>query len=151
MVKAKCRWQKTGLQFNGEAGGFSVALDGNPSETAASEGSFGPTPKQVALVSIAGCSAMDVVSLLQKNKQAVSEFWIDCETDTTARHPKVFTDVQLSYHISGQVETSQAVEAVRLSMTRYCGVSAMFSKAVAIHYKVILNGADIYQDLAKFD
>ncbi|MEK6554197.1 MAG: OsmC family protein, partial [Bdellovibrionota bacterium] len=82
MIKAKCRWDSN-LAFTGEAGGFGVAMDANSSDTAASEGALGPTPKQLALLSIAGCSTMDVISLLHKHKQSVTEFWVECETDTT--------------------------------------------------------------------
>lgn len=149
MVKTKCRWQ-SGLAFVGEASGFGVSMDSNPSETSADEGAQGPTPKQLALLSIAGCSAMDVVSLLQKYKQEPSEFWIDSESDTTEKHPKVFTGVRLVYHIRGQVTPENATEAVRLSMTKYCGVSAMFSKAVDISYSVNLNDEIILEDKAQF-
>ena len=150
MVKAKCRWQKSGLAFTGEAGGFGVALDGNPSETAAQENANGPTPKQLALISIAGCSSMDVISLLQKHKQPVEDFWIDCETDTTSTHPKVFTGVKLAYHLAGAIDRNRAIEAVQLSMTKYCGVSAMFAKAVSIDYVVYLNNEKINEAQAKF-
>ncbi len=149
MIKAKCRW-KSGLAFTGEAGGFGIEMDGNPSETASAEGANGPTPKQLALLSIAGCSTMDVISILQKQRQKVDEFWVDCETDTTATHPKVFTGVELIYRIRGEVEPRKAIEAVGLSMTKYCGVSAMFAKAVSINYQIDVNGAIVHKDSAKF-
>jgi putative redox protein len=149
VIKAKCRWQSH-LSFTGEAGGFGVAMDANPSDSAASENATGPTPKQLALISILGCSAMDVISLLQKYKQNVTEFWVDSETDTTKEHPKVFTGVSLVYRLRGEIEETRAIEAVKLSMTKYCGVSAMFSKAVQISYEIDLNEKMIYKDVARF-
>lgn len=110
----------------------------------------GPTPKELVLAGIAGCSAMDVISLLHKYKQPVKHFHIESETDTSEGHPSVFTKVTLKYRLEGEIDADKYKEAVHLSMTKYCGVSAMISKACPIFYEIYLNGQLIHHDRAQF-
>lgn len=110
----------------------------------------GPTPKELVLAGIAGCSAMDVISLLHKYKQPVLHFHIDTETNTTEGHPAVFDKVMVKYYCKGDLDVEKLKEAVHLSMTKYCGVSAMISKACDIFYEVYLNETLVDQNKAQF-
>lgn len=108
-------------------------------------------PKQLLLSSLCGCTAMDVLSLLKKHKQALEAFEIVADAEMSASgHPKVFTKVHLSFLVAGLVDAEKLKESVRLSQTQYCGVSAMLSKATPISYSVVLNGADIASGVANF-
>lgn len=111
----------------------------------------GPTPKELVLAGIAGCSAMDVISLLHKYRQPPTRFYVESETDTTAGHPSVFSEVRVKYFCEGEVSADKLKEAIHLSMTKYCGVSAMICKVCEIHYEVYLNSTLIQQDKAQFE
>jgi putative redox protein len=111
----------------------------------------GPSPKELLLTAVLGCTAMDVLSLLKKNKQIVRGFSIGGEADTRAEHPKIFTDVRIDYVMTGEIAAEQAIEACRLSMTKYCGVSAMISKVVPINYTITVNDVLVHRDQANFD
>jgi putative redox protein len=134
-MKIECQWNEK-LKFTATADSHSVTMDAKaPMGT-----DGGATPKQLLLMAICGCTGMDVVSLLKKYKQEASSFSIDAEANATTSHPAVFTDINLVFNINGEVEATRAAEAARLSMTKYCSVSAMVSAAVPIHYRVVVNG-----------
>lgn len=112
---------------------------------------LGMNPKELALSALSGCSAMDVISLLTgKHKKSVTSFEIKATTEQTDSHPKVWTKVHLVYEINGDATPREATEAVMLSMTKYCGVSAMISKAVPITYEVMVNGEKAGEGEARF-
>lgn len=111
----------------------------------------GPNPKEYVLAGLCGCSGMDVVSLLKKYKVAYDSFDVTAETELTSTHPIIFSEIHLYFKISGSlVDTTQFQKAVELSMTKYCGVSAMLSKAVPIHYHIVSNGQEVQMGLANF-
>ncbi len=110
------------------------------------------TPKQMLVAAICGCTGMDVVALL-KNKyhQALSKFEIEAEASLTeGAHPIVFKEVQLVFKIEGALEKEKVLEAITLSQTKYCSVSAMLSKSFPIHYIVQLNSENIGVGSAQF-
>ncbi|MFP5519468.1 MAG: OsmC family protein [Bdellovibrionia bacterium] len=112
----------------------------------------GPTPKELLLTSITGCSGMDVASLLKKFRQPIKSFKMLADTHTTEGHPSVFAEVNISFVVeAGEgVEAEKVIKAVTSSMTKYCGVSAMIAEVCPIHFKVILNGTEIYAADASF-
>lgn len=98
-----------------------------------------------------GCTAMDVVALLKKYKQSVEALEVEVDvTPTQGKHPAVFEKAVLTFLVKGQVEREKLNEAVMLSMTKFCGVNAMLSKALPIHYRVILNDEEIGTGQAQF-
>jgi putative redox protein len=145
-MKLQCTWSDK-LKFTAEADHHRVEMD-----TKAPLGTdTAMTPKQLVLAGICGCTAMDVVSLLKKHKQPVESFTIEADAPTTTGvHPAVFTEVKLGFKLVGQLEPETVLESVRLSQTKYCGVSAMISKAVPISYVVELNGKTIGSGNAEF-
>jgi putative redox protein len=134
------------MKFIGEAGDLRVTMDA----TAPLGTDAGPSPKQLLLMSVLGCTAMDVIALMRKHKQNVTEFNVSGEGNLTETHPKIFKELNLIYDLHGEIDPEKAKEAVRLSMSQYCGVSAMVSKAVPIRYTVKINGAVIAEDHARF-
>ncbi len=135
------------MRFTAEADGHRVEMDTkSPIGTDAAL-----TPKQLLLAGICGCTAMDVVALLKKYKQLPSSFRIELDASTTdGPHPHVFKEVKLIFKLAGEIEPAKLLEAVTLSQTKYCGVSAMVSKAVPISYVVELNGNTIGTGKAEF-
>lgn len=109
------------------------------------------TPKHLLLAGISGCTAMDVIALLKKYKQPVESLEVDADTDlTTGSYPVVFKEIKLVFKLKGQIDASKALEAIKLSQTKYCGVTAMVSKSVPVSYTVELNGESIGSGLADF-
>ncbi|MFH1052424.1 MAG: OsmC family protein [bacterium] len=88
------------------------------------------TPMEVMLQSLAGCSGMDVVSILRKKRRQIDEFWVDIEGERAEEHPKVFKTVHMIYNLkSPDAEEKDLIRAVELSQDKYCGASAMFKLA----------------------
>lgn len=138
-MDAKVIW-KNNLAFEGSAdSGYIIPLDGSGS--AGGEGK-GFRPLELLAVGLAGCTAMDVISILQKMKQEVTNFEVKFSGDRSEEHPKVFTSIRLEYLITGKNIDRTAVEkAVNLSETRYCAAEAMLRKAAPIQSRItILEG-----------
>jgi putative redox protein len=112
----------------------------------------GPNPKEYVLAGLCGCSGMDVVSLLKKFKIPFDSFDVQAEAEMTNSHPIVFSEVRLNFKVTGAaVERAQFLKAIELSLTKYCGVSAMLSKSVPIHYTAQINGEAVGSGQAKFE
>lgn len=94
---------------------------------------LGFSPKALLLSGLAGCSGVDVVDILKKKKVEFGSIEIVTEAETTDTHPKVFTDITIIYKVQTAAENLEKVKhAIELSLTKYCGVSAMLSKNSAI-------------------
>jgi putative redox protein len=97
----------------------------------------GPSPKQLVLAGLAGCTGMDVASLLKKMRVEYDSFEIYTEADLTEEHPKVFSEIRLVYRFKGEnIDKAKVEKAVNLSKDRYCGVSAMLKKNSPIHFRI---------------
>lgn len=139
---------KDGMEFEGVAENHIVSMDAKTpiGKNAAA------TPKELVAMGLGGCTAMDVIALLKKYKQPPQTFRIDVEiVPSTGAHPIVFEKAILSFLVEGDVTAEKLIEAVQLSQTKYCGVSAMLSKSFPIEYRIILNGSEIGTGTAKFE
>ena len=97
----------------------------------------GPSPKKLLLSSLAGCTGMDVVSLLKKMRVTISGFEMDIDADLTEEHPKVYSEIRLVYRFYGVDLNKEKIEkAVRLSQEKYCGVSEMLRKNSPLNYSI---------------
>jgi putative redox protein len=114
----------SGIAFESQVDGFTVSMD------SADEGtSKGPSPKKLMLLSLLGCTGMDVVSLMQKMRVPFDHFRIESVAPLTEEHPKVFKSVHLTYIVTGQnIKREKVEKAINLSQERYCGVSIMLKK-----------------------
>jgi putative redox protein len=110
----------------------SVAPEGNVMIDAAPEvggQGKGLRPKAMMLTALAGCTAMDIASLLKKMRAEVANFKIEVEANLTDEHPKVYNKVKVTYYFYGTDFKKDKIEkAVNLSVERYCGVMEMFRK-----------------------
>ncbi len=110
--------------------GVAVHIDSKPAEGVQRQGA---SPMELLMISLAGCTAMDVVSILRKKRQNVTGFQILIHGDRSDDHPKVFTEFQLEYVVRGVAVDPEAVErAIQLSVENYCSVHAMLHKAATI-------------------
>lgn len=115
---------RDGLNFHA-VGGSGYRFDFSGSSPAE-----GGSPMEVALLAAAGCTAMDVISILQKKRQKVTDFAIEVSGQRAEEHPKVYTEMSLTYVVKGEAVDPEAVaRAIELSMTKYCSVSIMFKQA----------------------
>src|SRR5690606_30221552 len=106
-----------GLHFTGTAtSGFSIQLGGN------AEGvKQGLSPMELLLVSLAGCTGMDVISILQKKRQDVTDFQIHVDGDRAETYPKVFTDIRVHFVVRGRdIDPTAVARAIELSRDKYC-------------------------------
>ena len=93
----------------------------------------GVSPMELLLHAVAGCSAMDIISILQKKRQPVKTFTIEVNGDRATEHPKIFTKMEVVYRVSGVGIDPAAVEqAINLSTDKYCSVIAMLKKSCEI-------------------
>ena len=106
-----------------------------------SNGGFGP--KALLLSGLAGCSAIDVVDVLEKMRVSFTHLKVDAEAEQTEEHPRVFKDIQLTYFITASEEArDKIIKAIELSLDKYCGVAAMLKKNSAIHYTLIIEAGN---------
>ncbi|MEN6300226.1 MAG: OsmC family protein [Anaerolineaceae bacterium] len=135
-MEAKVTW-KSRMSFEGAAeSGFSVPLGADSSVGGDNDGL---TPMELIAIGLAGCTAMDVISILKKKHMDVTNFEVRAHLDNADEHPRVFTHATLNYVVSGHaVEESALVRAIELSATRYCPAQAMLSKAfpIALEYEI---------------
>ena len=146
-MKISTEWKEKML-FTSGAGEHSVLMD-----TKAPIGTDKAlSPKQLLLSAITGCTAMDVVAYMRKHKQELKEFRIEADAQTTeGSYPVIFKEVHLQFFLDGNIEPAKAIDAVTLSETKYCGVSAMVSKVVPIRFTIFVNGTNVHQGQAKFE
>ncbi|MDO9576272.1 MAG: OsmC family protein [Candidatus Cloacimonadales bacterium] len=129
------------MAFDAELNGHHFVIDAD--EKTGGE-NLGPRPKGLLLSSLAGCTGMDVVSILKKMKIENCVFNLEVTADSTEEHPKTYHTIHLNYIFEGNdLPVDKLKRAVELSETRYCGVSAMLRKAAEIKTRIILNGKDI--------
>ena len=126
-MDAKVTWSQ-GMSFTGSADtGFNVPLGAHPSVGGANDGF---RPLELMAVSLAGCTAMDVISIIQKKKQDVTAFEVQVHAEQKNEHPHVFTKAVITYLVTGHnVDEAALLRAIELSATKYCPAQSMLAKA----------------------
>ncbi len=102
----------------------------------------GARPIELLLAGLAGCSAMDVISVLQKKREPVLGLEVDVEGTRAADHPMIYTDISMVYRVKGKVNPAAVARAVELSTTKYCGAYAMLSKSAHISTRFEIEGGE---------
>jgi putative redox protein len=140
-MEAKVVW-KSRMSFDGTASrNFTVPL-GTSAASGGDEDGF--SPMELLLVALAGCTAMDVISILEKKRQDVTSFEVNVQGERAEEHPRVFTNIVLEFIITGHHVDRAAVErAVELSATKYCSAAAMLGKVANIEHKITVLEAEI--------
>nr|AOE13688.1 OsmC/Ohr family protein [uncultured bacterium] len=100
----------------------------------------GFAPKALMLSSLAGCSGLDVVSLLEKMRAEVANFKIEVTAELTDEHPKFYNKVKVDYHFTdSELQPAKIQKAVNLSVTKYCGVMEMFRQFADVEIEIFLH------------
>jgi putative redox protein len=129
-MNAQVQW-KGRLTFQGTAdSGFEVPLGSYP-EVGGDDDGF--RPMELMALSLAGCTAMDVISILNKKREKVSDFQVKVKTERAKEHPKVFTKATIEYHVAGtEVAENSLTRAMELSADAYCPAQAMLGKVIPL-------------------
>ena len=129
-MKARVQWLD-GRAFVGESGsGHAVVMDGAPE---AGGRNIGVRPMEMLLLGLGGCTAFDVVMILERMREKVTALDIALEAERAAEDPKVFTAIKLIYKIRGhKLKPANVERAVNLSAEKYCSASIMFGKTATI-------------------
>ncbi len=121
--KVILNWQE-GMTFEGEVNGHKLVIDADEKVGGKDKG---PRPKALMLLALAGCTSMDVVSILNKMRMPYDTFSVEVESNKTEEHPVVYTEFKIVYRFKGKnLDLDKIRKAVELSQDRYCGVSAMY-------------------------
>jgi len=130
-VKARLEWKEK-MQFVGQAGDSpSVILD-NP------DGKTGPTPMEMVLMGIAGCTAMDVISIMRKKRAHVTGFQVNITGERADDHPRRYTKVFIEFVLEGKGLSPKDVErSIEVSATKYCSAIASVSAPVETSYRIV--------------
>lgn len=125
MVEARVDWLKEERFIGAASSGHGVVVDGGPAKIASS-------PMELVLIGLCGCTAIDVVSILRKKREAFTALSVRAEAERAPEPPTVYTRIHLVYTVTGPVSHKAVEDAVRLSQEKYCSVSAMVAKTAAI-------------------
>jgi putative redox protein len=140
-VEIRAAWQG-GLTFEGsDSTGATIRMASPPS------GESGASPMEILLMALAGCTGMDVISILEKKRQPAKSLEIRIRGMRTEEHPRVYTDIELEFILRGEALTPEAVaRAIELSEKKYCSVGGMLAKSARIHstFQIIPPGEDAH-------
>ncbi len=127
--EVKVNWLEN-MAFEANINGHKIILDA--AEQVGGE-NRGPRPKPLMLAALAGCTGMDVVSILKKMRVELEDFNVIVEGDLTEEHPKYFSRMNVIYEFKGKdLQLEKLKKAVSLSEERYCGVSALYKKVIEV-------------------
>ena len=133
-MKARVKWVEQ-VAFVAESGsGHAVVVDGAPE---AGGRNLGMRPMELVLAGAAACTAFDVVWILKRARQPVSDCIVEADAERAAQEPKVFTRIHLRYAVAGRgLDAKQVERAVKLSKEKYCSATIMLGQAAEISYEV---------------
>ena len=139
-MKSTIKWVDD-VMFVGEAGsGHAVVIDGPPE---AGGRNAGIRPMELVLTGLGACSAFDVVSMLKKSRQDITDCRVELDGERAEEIPKVFTRIHLRYVVSGRGLKQAAVErAVKLSAEKYCSATIMLREACEITHSIEIESVD---------
>lgn len=129
MVEANVIWTDH-ERFVGQASsGHAVVMEVGEKKTAS-------TPIELVLIALCGCTAYDVVNILNKKREPFTHLEVSAKAERAPNPPAVYTEIQLKYRIGGQAAHKAVEDAVKLSEEKYCSVAAMLNKTAKITYEI---------------
>lgn len=147
-MKARVEWQKDAC-FRGETeSGHVVVMDGPPDVGGRN---CGPRPMETVLLGTGGCTAFDVVHILRKSRQAITDCVVEITAERATEDPKVFTSIHFHFVLSGHgLKAAQVERAINLSSEKYCSASIMLGKTADIShdFEIIESGGKILTPVA---
>ncbi len=141
--KTQLTWLEN-LTFEAEVDGFKFKLDSNYGSENPLQGM---RPKPLLLAALSGCSAMDAVSILTKKRITGYQLRIDMEGELTDEMPATYSTIRMNFRFTGEnLPKDHIIRAVELSITKYCAVHVMLSKAAKITTTIYINNEEIWHD-----
>lgn len=141
-MKATVNWQG-GMKFNGMGdSGFAVLMDAGSSEGG---NDSGVRPMEMVAIGLIGCQAMDVISILQKKRQEVTNFEVKFNGPRSPAYPKVFTSALITFVVTGKnIDEAAVIRSIELTAMKYCPAQAMLEQAfpMDLHYEIYEDGGD---------
>ncbi len=139
-MKARVKWVEQAT-FLGEAGsGHAVVMDGPPDEGGRN---LGVRPMEMLLLGMGGCTAFDVVLILRRGRQPVTDCVVELEAERAEQPPKVFTRIHVHFIVTGRgLSEKQVARAVQLSAEKYCSASIMLGKTAEITHDFEIREAE---------
>jgi len=129
-IKAEVKWVDE-MQFVAQAG------DG-PGVVMHNRGRSGPSPMEMVLMGVAGCTAMDVVSIMQKKRANMTGFQINITGARADQHPRIYTKIHIEYLFTGKsIKQTDVEQAIHLSESKYCGATASLNAEIEHTYQII--------------
>ncbi len=130
-IQAQINWI-AGMQLVARAGQGPAIIMDDP------EGRSGPSPMELVLMGVAGCTAMDVVSILRKKRSTFTALQVEISGERAADYPKRYTRIHIEFIVTGTgVKPTDVEQAVRLSMDKYCSAAASLNAAMEDSYRII--------------
>ena len=124
------------MSFEAEVNNFKIALDATE---AVGGQNRGPQPKPLTLVSLGGCTGMDVISILTKMRVKPDYFNVEVSGELTDEHPKYYHTINIRYIFKGKDLPMEKLEkAITLSQDRYCGVTEMLRHVAKINHEIVI-------------
>jgi putative redox protein len=133
-MKARIKWVE-GVSFVAETGsGHAIVVDGSPEHGGRN---LGVRPMELVLTGAAACTAFDVILILRRARQPVTDCVVEAEAERAETEPKVFTRIHLVYTVAGRgLDPHQVERAVKLSKEKYCSATIMLAKTAEISFEV---------------
>lgn len=136
-MKARVKWVENACLMGESGSGHSVIMDSSP---AFGGRDLGIRPMEMVLLGLGGCTTLDILMILGKQRQHVTDCVIEVESERREEEPKIFTKIHLHYKVTGKdLKENHVKKAVSLSAEKYCSVSAMLEKSAEIthDYEII--------------
>jgi putative redox protein len=131
MVEAKAIWTDNERYLGEAPSRHAIVMDTAAEKTA-------PSPVELVLIALCGCTASDVVGILRKKREPFTHLEVHAKGERANGYPAVFTEIELTYRVGGKVSRKAVEDAVGLSKEKYCSVSAMLEKTAKITSKIEL-------------
>ncbi|HEU0189302.1 MAG TPA: OsmC family protein [Gallionella sp.] len=129
-MKARVKWVEHASFLGETESNHAVLMDGPPT---AGGRNLGPRPMEMLLLGTGGCTSFDVVSILKKSRQAITDCYVELDAERAETDPKVFTKIHMHFVVKGKDIKPEAVEkAIKLSAEKYCSASIMLGQTAAI-------------------
>ena len=135
-MKAYSEWKHDDVFEGNSEEGNKIVFDADSAHA------HGASPMQAVLMALCACTSVDVVSILKKKRQEITGLRVSASAERAENAPKVFTEIKLTYAVSGKVDRKAAEDAVSLSKNKYCSVSKMLEGTVKIDYEIVFPDVD---------
>lgn len=127
------------IQFRGTNGSYDVTI-------ASTNEQEGLSPMEMTALSVVGCSSIDILTILEKQRQEIDDFSAEIDAERADEPPRVFTDLHMHYLLSGDLDPDKVRRAIELSLDKYCSVSNMVDQTATITYAFTVNGKRYEQE-----